>query len=427
MSSPPPVSPELSQELYDLIIDQLHDSPPDLKSCALVRTSFLPHAQTYLFHTISIPPPPPGPLVWAPQDTDQAKALVAVRRLVDCFQKTSPHLLPYVRKLAISFNRANPEILALLAPIGFPSLETLHLFSLPSGDYTRTLLGTPSLLDVTLDFALLIWTRAQIRDFLASFAPGVQKIHLCQFKFLPPTTDVDTEPMSVVPGAKPVIRDLSISSCQSLLPLLAAPDGPFDLRSLKTLTLTEESPSHKPIAPLNEFLQSIGRLYPVDVLHIICDPERLNLLDLSCLSPTTSLHISFHNFLMSPWLATLALTPLPTRTLISHVSINLMELLAMEYPWDAPTRSMYDSLDELKLFQQLLLHGQAGMLFPHLQKVDVAVVILEPDPAQHILQWAEVSGPMEGVVREELKELEQRGMLAVRCVQMPNWRGEIIE
>ncbi|KAJ7073212.1 hypothetical protein C8F01DRAFT_1106497, partial [Mycena amicta] len=385
----------LSQELYDLIVDEFHDSPPDLKSCALVCTSFLPHAQAHLFCAIYIPPPAKhhktrtGMVSAGRRPRKGARCSPPSGRLLS--KKPLPHLLPYVRTLGISFNHSNPEILSLLAPIPFPSLETLHLDGLPSGEdifrHTRTLVGTPSLLDITLDFQLFTWTQAQFMDLLASFAPGVQKTHLCRFS---PPTDVATEPMSVAPvtqGAKPVIRDLNISSCQSLLPMLAAPDGPWDLRSLKTLTLTENCPSHEPIAPLNEFLQSIGGLSPVENLHIICDPERLNLFDLSSLSP---------------------------KHLYPCLLPQLPHLLAMEYPWDAPAQSMYDSLDELKPFQQLLLH--AG-LFPHLQKVDVAVVIVEPDPAEHTLQWGEVSALMETVVREELKELEQRGILDVRCVE----------
>ncbi|KAF5344342.1 hypothetical protein D9758_013269 [Tetrapyrgos nigripes] len=46
--------PELAIELINLIIDQLHDSRPDLKTCALVHRDWLPQSRYHLFHDIRL-------------------------------------------------------------------------------------------------------------------------------------------------------------------------------------------------------------------------------------------------------------------------------------------------------------------------------------------------------------------------------------
>ncbi|KAF5370285.1 hypothetical protein D9758_006914 [Tetrapyrgos nigripes] len=51
----PQFSPsELPIELINLIIDQLHDSRPDLKTCALVHRDWLPQSRYHLFHDIEL-------------------------------------------------------------------------------------------------------------------------------------------------------------------------------------------------------------------------------------------------------------------------------------------------------------------------------------------------------------------------------------
>src|ERR1700722_5972684 len=46
----------LPLELVDRIIDHLHDSPSDLRNCALVAKAFLPSSRLHLFYSISIDP-----------------------------------------------------------------------------------------------------------------------------------------------------------------------------------------------------------------------------------------------------------------------------------------------------------------------------------------------------------------------------------
>ncbi|KAJ7104369.1 hypothetical protein B0H15DRAFT_22580 [Mycena belliarum] len=46
--------PVLPQELFDLVIDHLHDDPRSLRACAVVSTSFLPPSRVHLFSHIRI-------------------------------------------------------------------------------------------------------------------------------------------------------------------------------------------------------------------------------------------------------------------------------------------------------------------------------------------------------------------------------------
>ncbi|KAJ6602673.1 hypothetical protein DFH09DRAFT_1354920 [Mycena vulgaris] len=115
----------LAQELCDIIIDFLHDSPATLIACALVCSAWRPSAQFHLFRDVKICPdldhyrgyrtiPAPSQLVTVPRC---AKFCAALR--------SSAHLIPLVRSLAVD---AWSDVRTELATVAFTDLETITLF-----------------------------------------------------------------------------------------------------------------------------------------------------------------------------------------------------------------------------------------------------------------------------------------------------------
>ncbi|KAJ6572290.1 hypothetical protein B0H19DRAFT_681313 [Mycena capillaripes] len=79
----------LPQELVDIIIDNLHDDLPSLKSCSLAARTFVTSARIHIFRKIEILPPP-KPL--------------SSRNLCQRFHKlltSSPHIAPLVEELSV--------------------------------------------------------------------------------------------------------------------------------------------------------------------------------------------------------------------------------------------------------------------------------------------------------------------------------------
>jgi hypothetical protein len=86
-------SRRLPPELTEHIINYLHDSPEDLRSCALVCKAWLAHSRSHLFYKIAIHPAP---------------ILPSCRRLQHAIQQ-SPHVALCVRELSFSPGKSFPE------------------------------------------------------------------------------------------------------------------------------------------------------------------------------------------------------------------------------------------------------------------------------------------------------------------------------
>jgi hypothetical protein len=86
-------SRRLPPELTEHIINYLHDSPEDLRSCALVCKAWLAPSRSHLFYKISIHPAP---------------ILPSCRRLQRAIQQ-SPHVALCVRLLSFSPGKSFPE------------------------------------------------------------------------------------------------------------------------------------------------------------------------------------------------------------------------------------------------------------------------------------------------------------------------------
>ncbi|KAF7367303.1 hypothetical protein MSAN_00792400 [Mycena sanguinolenta] len=79
----------IPQELVDLIVDNLHDDIPSLKSCSLTARAFVGSAQTWLFNSVEILPPK------SRDDQDSP-----CRRFYKLLTR-SPHIAPLIEELQI--------------------------------------------------------------------------------------------------------------------------------------------------------------------------------------------------------------------------------------------------------------------------------------------------------------------------------------
>ncbi|KAJ7359668.1 hypothetical protein DFH08DRAFT_414777 [Mycena albidolilacea] len=99
------------QELFDAIIDEIHDKET-LKACALVGSSFLPPSQRKLFRKVRLP----GGLGRRSRDTSAALA-------------ESPHLVSYVRDLTILMASTVPNSVAMAGMLRLAqNIESLVVF-----------------------------------------------------------------------------------------------------------------------------------------------------------------------------------------------------------------------------------------------------------------------------------------------------------
>ncbi|KAJ7488036.1 hypothetical protein FB451DRAFT_1390994 [Mycena latifolia] len=124
------------QELCDCIVDFIHNSPGDLKSCALVSPRLASSAQYHLFHEVRFG----NGIKW--NDAGACQRFCAVL-------KTSSHLAPLIHRIRACFT---PDVLSRLCEVEFPNLHDLVLFR-PLRDnlvanaipQAARLIGTPSL------------------------------------------------------------------------------------------------------------------------------------------------------------------------------------------------------------------------------------------------------------------------------------------
>ncbi|KAJ6521665.1 hypothetical protein DFH09DRAFT_1192527 [Mycena vulgaris] len=110
-------SPALQvQEICDYIADFLHESPADLKSCALVSQPFTSSAQRHLFREINLG-------VDLALGTTSAASKVAHR--FGSILLESPHLVHFIRHLVVSFDL---ESLTHVASVQFTHLDSLLFY-----------------------------------------------------------------------------------------------------------------------------------------------------------------------------------------------------------------------------------------------------------------------------------------------------------
>jgi hypothetical protein len=138
--SMPPFSVQLLPDVIDHIVDYLHDSPRDLRTCALISKAWLERSRFHLFRTIILNSP-------------------HCRKLYKVIQQ-SPNIAFYTRQLHVTFIRAWVEDCAELPQLlrCFTNLCKLKLSSIKWRPLTPDLknvfcdlFALPCLVDLELD------------------------------------------------------------------------------------------------------------------------------------------------------------------------------------------------------------------------------------------------------------------------------------
>ncbi|KAJ7274878.1 hypothetical protein C8J57DRAFT_237458 [Mycena rebaudengoi] len=193
------------RELCDQIAAFLKGSSTDLKSCALVSTSFTASAQSHLFHDIVLNR---GCLdiehiAFLPHDDETVRCTRLCEVLL-----ASPRLVPFVRRLRASFDLV---VVTQLSNVKFTNLQELVLHKRAPGVIsaeslisTARLLALPSLRKLGLFYPSF----ADIRDLqqlFGSCSPQMSSLLLHDVHFF---TDIQAE--SPVPATRLLIKTLRI-------------------------------------------------------------------------------------------------------------------------------------------------------------------------------------------------------------------------
>ncbi|KAJ8518413.1 hypothetical protein ONZ45_g4530 [Pleurotus djamor] len=221
----------LPQEIYDIVINYLHDDKQSLKACSLVASAWRPASQKLLHQTLVCRASDIWPL---PTETTESSAQSSVRssEQAHLLLHTSSHLLQYARSLVICEDLAVPLIFGdgiwrpkLRVPDAslVSLLRTIHSLALPSltSVILRNLIWTA--IEPNLQRALiLLLHKESIKEvslvgcaipsgvrWLWFVGPETKSLKFDELKLF---NDLDAE-------LEAPIRDLSISSAPNLVNL----------------------------------------------------------------------------------------------------------------------------------------------------------------------------------------------------------------
>ncbi|KAF7367904.1 hypothetical protein MSAN_00855200 [Mycena sanguinolenta] len=267
----------IPQELWDDIVDVLHDSPDDLKSCSLVCRAFVARAQSHVFGTISIGRAPRYEYFDRPL---QAKWLARLIRLVDLMKCSSPHLISYVHTLDIESCDAG-EILILMAQIPWSRVRTLSLRHIPVQELGRVLdsvhmlVSISSLQRLRLESGRREWSMEDVHAIFTHCSPTLVSLEIVGYGLKPNSlVNLPTSDFALAPSRRK-IRDLRFWNSPSVVDLLNHPACPFDCSSLSHVRLVWM----KPNPTLNGFLHRTAAT--IQSLHIAANQEKFDDLDLA--------------------------------------------------------------------------------------------------------------------------------------------------
>ncbi|KAF7332776.1 hypothetical protein MKEN_00161300 [Mycena kentingensis (nom. inval.)] len=231
------------QELWDRILDHLHDSTPALNAVALANSAFTRHAQSLLFETVVVPAEPLACDFYVEECEYEIEGYLArVQRLTGgLLACPDAFLLSRIRVLDIHSSSA--AILHLLAGVPFTHVDTLRLLGVPQApdvvEDLAALVAIPSLEEVEMRFMPGFGYRfsdVQLRTVFGALAPGVRvlKLSSCHpYRFLPPSSRTQQTRAHL----RPQLRKLELTHSAWLFPLLFN-DAPFDFSRLESISLT---------------------------------------------------------------------------------------------------------------------------------------------------------------------------------------------
>jgi hypothetical protein len=267
--------PRLPPELIDRILDYLHDSPSNLRRCALVCKAWVHSSRFHLFHKISI-------------NTLQVMAARRYDKLLDAI-RTCPGILSYVREVHLSVGRPQPVSSVWYEPIDIlPSLLSSFTVVCKLGIYnTHWTLSSPGV-------------RNSIRGILA--LPSLTHLELHNVLFSTPEHFLDL----LHPNLKHLTASFPPWS------LHTTPNDHAADREIQQSISLERQPCRLQLLVLdtyyNSFIDQLLDARAVDltnlrVLDIVC-PTRISFFDVSRLIKSSSsslecLKITLHSLGMS--------------------------------------------------------------------------------------------------------------------------------
>ncbi|KAF7332787.1 hypothetical protein MKEN_00162400 [Mycena kentingensis (nom. inval.)] len=233
------------QDLWDLILDHLADSPPALAAAALTHRALTPRAHSLLFATVVVPAEPLACDFFLNQCMEEiARYLTRIRRLTSCLLSAPDSYRILSRIHTLDIHSSSPAIIHLLAGVPFTHLRTLRMTAVPqfrSRELVEdlcALVAVPSLEEVDLRFALGVWYRftdAELREVFTALAPGVRTLRLAScHPYGDPTQPVLTPTRAH--ATRPQLRTLALANC-AYLPLLHN----LDFSRLRELRLADSS------------------------------------------------------------------------------------------------------------------------------------------------------------------------------------------
>ncbi|KAK7018210.1 hypothetical protein R3P38DRAFT_2981774 [Favolaschia claudopus] len=218
------LSPLDVQELVDLCISFLSDTPEDLTTCSMVARSWMDAAQAKLF--------------FAPHLTN-VRVITTVDRVALKFYDilvTSPHLLRYVRAICLIQATLSSSTDAKLSCLEFPRLETLSLDTVYLAHWMPHLGSLPKSPSLRRLHLFLPGAFTHSAHLLEDFSPTVQHLELL-------CTHWDPTELTPGPGSVPSIYLTSLylrvldDPYETPQCLSSTATYPFNLEQLKYLAI----------------------------------------------------------------------------------------------------------------------------------------------------------------------------------------------
>ncbi|KAJ7143601.1 hypothetical protein C8R43DRAFT_570014 [Mycena crocata] len=268
------------QELVDLTIDFLHDSPEDLKRCSLVCRSWLDTAQYHLFAYFAL------------ENEGECE------RLRDILEE-SPHLLRLITHISIAFpSRVATLAYGALSKIHFTHLRQLTIFTLPSEttmSALQNLVAIPSVAHIRVlqtpdaTWLLFFLQRSASLQTLAidsrTYRDDGRWTRDDQFVFPAPSNRFQLDCLRL---SKTDIHTIAKNLDNPLI-------SPFDLSAMRRLVLLEECAN---IPTLTTILQKVGSsLADLEINGVLADhPDTFGKLDIGPTVLPRLIHFTFHIF-----------------------------------------------------------------------------------------------------------------------------------
>jgi hypothetical protein len=209
------------QELWDEVIDSIHDSTVDLKSTSLVCRSFVARAQSHIFRQIALF------ATKAPRTTGDVAA--RLRNLM----AFSPHLISHVQVLYLP--TADEETLISVADIRWSHVHSVVLgFSRPTLlspgialEKVNVLVGLPTLR--ILSFQGGVWGGTHLQRIFAHCTARLQRLI---FFHCIPVFPSHASPSQAAQSPRPKLSDLSVICSPDIAQILHDPVCALDFSAL---------------------------------------------------------------------------------------------------------------------------------------------------------------------------------------------------